>query len=63
MELATVKQLKYIGMLLTYKGKSKDVIYDYFKIGSMTELTYDQAVRIIEQLQKYKNIKTPIWER
>lgn len=62
-QLASEKQLRYIGMLLTYKGKKKEVIYEYFKVDTMKKLTKEQAQKVIDQLLKYPDVKSPIWTR
>ena len=61
LELASQKQLRYIGMMLTYKQKNKQKIYDFFKVTSMKELTKKQAKAVIERLQQYPDIKKPKW--
>lgn len=61
MKLASEKQLRYIGMLLTYKQKDKEVIYKFFNVTSMKQLTSDQAKKIIDQLVKYPDVKKPKW--
>ncbi len=57
--LASQKQLRYIGMMLTYKKKEKEVIYKFFGVDTMKKLTKNQAKKVIDQLQKYPDVIKP----